>query len=336
MILAGDVGGTKTALALFEMQGASFDLVREDQLTSRDYPNFEAAVARFLGQGPSGQIDAASFGVAGAVVDGRVATTNLPWKIDEGALERSIPAKRVRLLNDLAATGHGLGVLPPTSLVTLQAGKSRIGNIALIAAGTGLGEALLIWDGDRHQVIASEGGHGDFAPRTDLEIELLRYLRQQVGRVSYERILSGPGFFNVYRFLRDTGRGVESPEIAAKLEAGGDPSAIVGTAAAAGRDPLCVAALDLFTTVYGAEAGNLALKVLAVGGVYLGGGIGPRFRRKLEDGTFMAAFRSKGRFTELMDAMPVHLVLEPRTALLGAARVARNLVWPDGGAPPAP
>lgn len=336
MILAGDVGGTKTALALFEMQGARFDLVREEQLTSRDYPNFEAAVARFLGEGPSGPIDAASFGVAGAVVDGRVATTNLPWKIDERALERSIPAKRVRLLNDLAATGHGLGALPPTSLVTLQAGKSRLGNIALIAAGTGLGEALLIWDGERHQMIASEGGHGDFAPRTDLEIELLRYLRQQFGHVSYERILSGPGFFNVYRFLRDTGRGVESPEIAAKLESGGDPSAIVGTAASAGWDPLCVAALDLFTTVYGAEAGNLALKVLAVGGVYLGGGIGPRFRRKLEDGTFMVAFRGKGRFTELMDTMPVHLVLEPRTALLGAARVARSLLWPDGGGPPAP
>jgi glucokinase len=326
MILAGDVGGTKTALALFDVQGVNFNLVREDQLPSRDYPTFEAAVGRFLGDGPSGPIDAASFGVAGAVVDGRVTTTNLPWKIDERALERSIPAKRVRLLNDLEATGHGLGALPPASLVTLQAGKLRPGNIALIAAGTGLGEALLTWDGRRHQVIASEGGHADFAPRTDLEIELLRFLRQEFGRVSYERVLSGPGFFNVYRFLRDTGRGVETPEIAAKLKAAGDPSAVVGASAVEGRDPLCVAALDLFATVYGAEAGNLALKALAVGGVYVGGGIAPRFRRKLEDGAFIAAFRAKGRFTPLMEAMPVHLVLEPRTALLGAARVAQSLV----------
>lgn len=326
MILAGDIGGTKTALALFDVQGVNFNLVREDQLPSRDYPTFEATVGRFLGDGPSGPIDAASFGVAGAVVDGRVTTTNLPWKIDERALERSIPARRVRLLNDLEATGHGLGALPPASLVTLQAGQGRPGNIALIAAGTGLGEALLTWDGRRHQVIASEGGHADFAPRTDLEIELLRFLRQEFGRVSYERVLSGPGFFNVYRFLRDTGRGVETPEIAAKLKAASDPSAVVGASAAEGRDPLCVAALDLFATVYGAEAGNLALKALAVGGVYVGGGIAPRFRRKLEDGTFIAAFRAKGRFTPFMEAMPVHLVLEPRTALLGAARVAQSLV----------
>ncbi len=326
MILAGDVGGTKTALALFDMQGVSFTLVREDRLPSRDFPTFEAAVARFLGSGPSGTIDAASFGIAGAVVDGRVAATNLPWKIDERALEQAIPAKRVRLMNDLEATGHGLAALPPASLVTLQAGKPRPGNIALIAAGTGLGEALLIWDGRTHLVVASEGGHSDFAPRTDEEIELLRFLRKEFGRVSYERILAGPGFFNVYRFLRDTGRFPEPAWLAERLKGVRDPNEVIGPVAREGQDPLCVAALDLFVSIYGAEAGNLALKILSVGGVYIGGGIGPRFRAKLEDGSFVTAFRDKGRFAALMEAMPVHLVLEPRTALLGAARVAQSLV----------
>ena len=326
MILAGDVGGTKTALALFDMQGVNFTLVHEDRLPSRDFPTFEAAVAQFLTTGPRGPIDAASFGIAGAVVEGRATATNLPWKIDERALEQAIPAKRVRLLNDLEATGHGLAALPPTSLVTLQAGQPRTGNIALIAAGTGLGEALLIWDGRGHRVVASEGGHADFAPRTDEEIELLRFLRKDFGRVSYERILSGPGFFNVYRFLRDTGRYPEPPWLAERLKGVGDPNEVLGPVAREGRDALCAATLDLFVSIYGAETGNLALKVLAVGGVFIGGGIGPRFRAKLEDGAFMPSFRDKGRFTPLLEAMPVHLVLEPRTALLGAARVAQTLV----------
>jgi glucokinase len=326
MILAGDVGGTKTALALFDGQDVNFTLVREATLPSREFPTFEGAIACFLVDGPSGPIDAASFGIAGPVVEGRGVTMNLPWQIDERTLEKSIPARRVRLMNDLEATGHGLGALSPTSLVTLQAGKPRSGNIALIAAGTGLGEALLIWDGKSHQVISSEGGHADFAPRTELEMDLLRFLAKEFGRVSYERILSGPGFFNVYRFLRDTGRAPEPAWLTEKLKAGGDPNLVIGPAAVEGRDPLCVATLDLFTAVYGAEAGNLGLKVLSVGGVYIGGGIAPRFRTKIEDGAFIAAFRAKGRLSQLMDAMPVHLVLESRTALLGAARVAQSLV----------
>jgi glucokinase len=326
MILAGDVGGTKTALALFERQGSGFELVRETKLPSREFPTFEEAVARFLADGPFGRIDAASFGIAGPVVEGRAVTTNLPWKIDERALEQSIPAKRVRLMNDLEATGQGLAALPPTSLITLQSGRPRTGNIALIAAGTGLGEALLIWDGKTHQVISSEGGHADFAPRTELEMDLLRFLTKEFGRVSYERILSGPGFFNVYRFLRDSGRAPEPKWLTEKLAEGGDPNAVIGRAAVDGRDPLCTAALDLFTTIYGAEAGNLALKLLSVGGVYIGGGMAPRFRAKIEDGTFMTAFRAKGRFSSVMDAMPVHLVLESGTALLGAARVAQSLI----------
>jgi len=197
--------------------------------------------------------------------------------------------------------------------------------MALLAAGTGLGEALLIWDGERHLVVASEGGHADFAPRTDLELELLRFLRKEHGRVSWERVLSGPGLFNIYRFLRDTGD-VPEPSWLGDRIAHGDPSAVVSEVGLAGAHPLCVQALDLFSAVYGAEAGNLALKALAVGGVYLGGGIAPKLSAKLADGAFATAFCDKGRFADLMASIPVWLVLEPRAALLGAAHVAATLL----------
>jgi glucokinase len=197
--------------------------------------------------------------------------------------------------------------------------------MALIAAGTGLGEALLIWDGRRHLVVASEGGHADFAPRTDLEVDLLRFLQKEFGRVSSERVVSGPGLFNIYRFLRDTGHAPEPSWLGDRI-ASGDPSAVVSEVGLAGGHPLCVQALDLFSALYGAEAGNLALTGLAVGGVYLGGGIAPKLSAKLTDGSFVTAFRDKGRFAELMASIPVSLVLEPRAALLGAAHVARALL----------
>jgi len=325
VILAGDVGGTKTALALFELRDGALVLEREATLPSREFPTFEDAVARFLDGGARPAVEAACFGVAGPVVNGRSVTTNLPWQLDEATLAASLPARRVRLLNDLEATGYGVLTLPPTALEPLQRGAARRGNMVLIAAGTGLGEALLIWDGQRHLVVASEGGHVDFAPRTDLETELLRFLRKELGRVSYERVLSGPGLYNVYRFLRDTG-GVPEPSWLHDRIATGDPSAVVSEVGLAGGHPLCVQALDLFVSVYGAEAGNLALKALAVGGVFVGGGIAPKIRAKLADGTFVTAFCDKGRFAELMASIPVSLMLEPRTALLGAARVAQGLV----------
>ena len=325
MILAGDVGGTKTALALFELRDGALVLEREATLPSREFPAFEDAVARFLDGGTRPAVEAACLGVAGPVVNGRSVTTNLPWQLDEATLAASLPARRVRLLNDLEATGYGVLTLPPTALEPLQRGAARRGNMVLIAAGTGLGEALLIWDGQRHLVVASEGGHVDFAPRTDLETELLRFLRKELGRVSYERVLSGPGLYNVYRFLRDTG-GLPEPSWLHDRIATGDPSAVVSEVGLAGGHPLCVQALDLFVSVYGAEAGNLALKALAVGGVFVGGGIAPKIRAKLADGTFVTAFCDKGRFAELMASIPVSLVLEPRAALLGAAHVARGLV----------
>ena len=324
MLLAGDVGGTKTLLALYEARGGALRPVRDASLPSRDFPRFEDAIARFLADWPRGPIEAACFGVAGPVVDGRCVATNLPWQLDERELAARIPAGRVRLLNDLEAMGHGVLALPPPSLATLQPGTARAGSRVLVAAGTGLGEALLIWDGTRHVVIACEGGHADFAPRTDLEIELLRFLRKEFGHVSYERVLSGPGLVTIYRFLREQGGASEPQWLRDRIERE-DPSAVVSEVGLATGHPLCVQALDLFAGIYGAEAGNLALKALAVGGVFVGGGIAPKIRAKLEDGTFTAAFCDKGRFAGLLAAIPVTLVLEPRAALFGAAHVARGL-----------
>jgi glucokinase len=323
-LLAGDVGGTKTALALFDKGERGLVPLRDETLPSREFPSLEAAIARFLGTGPRPPIDAACLGVAGPVVDGRCVATNLPWIIDERALAASIPAARVKLLNDLEVAAHGVLELPEQELQTLQAGTARRGHMVLIAAGTGLGEALIVHDDDRRIVIASEGGHADFAPRDDVEEDLLRFLRKEFGRVSLERILSGPGLFNVYRFLRDTGWARESAAVAARMRAG-DPGAVVTEMALAGRDPICAKALDIFVSVYGAEAGNLALKAMAVGGVLIGGGIAPRILPRLTAGAFVTAFRDKGRLAGLMEAIPIRVALNPRAPLLGAARVAASL-----------
>ena len=325
MILAGDVGGTKTALALFDVGRRALALVREGVLPSHGFAALEDAIGQFLSDGPRVAVDAACVGVAGPVIDGRCTATNLPWVIDEAALAVSVSTKRMKLVNDLEATGYGILGLSRSALVPLQTGAPRKGNMVLIAAGTGLGEVLLIWDGRRHRVVGSEGGHADFAPRTDLEMELFRFLRREFERVSYERVVSGPGLHNVYRFLL-AGDGSSEPEWLRTRMESGDPSAVVAEAALDRGDRRAVQALDMFVSIYGAEAGNLALKALAVGGVFVGGGIAPKIRAKLEDGTFVLAFRDKGRFADLMATIPVHLVLEPRAALLGAAAIARSLL----------
>ena len=325
IVLAGDVGGTKTNLALYEKRGSGLIPVRETSLQSRQYDSLEAAIGRFLESGPRQPIDAACLGVAGPVVEGRCVATNLPWIIDEQVLSRAIPAAKVRLLNDLEAAGYGVLALPDNELKTLQAGVSRRGNIAVIAAGTGLGEAMIVREGERHVVIATEGGHTDFAPRGDLEEDLLRYLRKEFGRVSAERILAGPGFFNLYRFLRDTGWAKESSEVADKVR-GGDPAAVITSHAASEGDPLCVKVVEMFVSIYGAEAGNLALKTLAVGGVVVAGGIAPRIIDAMSAGGFMTAFKDKGRLSPLMDTIPVQVALNPKAPLLGAAEVACQLV----------
>jgi glucokinase len=321
VILAGDVGGTKTTLALFD----DGRLVRQATLPSRDFDSLEAAIARFLELGPRSTIAALAIGIAGPVVDGRCTTTNLPWHVDERALARAVPVARSRLINDLEASAHGIFALTDDELVTLQPGLPRVGNMAVIAAGTGLGEALVVQDGARRSVIASEGGHADFGPRGELEDDMLRYLRKEFGRVSYERIVSGPGLHNVYRFLHDTGFAPESDVVAAAMRRD-DPAAVITEYALAGEDRLCVKAAAMFVSIYGAEAGNLALKVLAVGGVVVGGGIAPRILPILRSGGFIAAFRDKGRMTPLMDTIPVRVALNPAAPLLGAARLAADLL----------
>jgi glucokinase len=330
MILAGDIGGTKTTTALFEPQGDELRLVREETFRSQEHASLEEILGRFL---RGEKLRAACFGVAGPVIDGRCAATNLPWVMEETKLASATGAPRVKLLNDLEAMAFGMLFLKHDEIVRLnpQAGPRRDGNVAVIAAGTGLGEAMLFWDGENYHPIASEGGHVDFAPRTDQEIELLRYLRARLeGRVSYERLLSGPGVHTIYEFLREQGTPPEAPAFAAELAAAADPSVLVSQAGIEGRDPLAVAALDLFCTLYGAEAGNLALKCLALGGVFVGGGIAPKILPALQRGSFLEAFCDKGRLSPLLESLPVAVGLNPRTPLIGAAHYGQRMVGTKG------
>jgi len=332
MLLAGDVGGTKIALGLFDESQPSAPAVARGREASREHPSLESAVRAFLDAHGRPRIDVACFGVAGVVVDGRAATTNLPWHIDERRLAQEIPARRVRLLNDLEAAGHGVLGLPPGELGELQMGRRREGNKALIAAGTGLGEALLVWHQWRYHVVPSEGGHTAFGPRSDLEDRLLAHVRREHRHVSYERVLSGPGLVAIYRFLRGagldgahgSGREPEPGWLTERLR-GEDPAAVISEAALAAEDRVCAAALELFASIYGAEAGNLALKCVAIGGVLVGGGIAPKILPALRAGGFVEAFRDKGPMAGLMADIPVHVVLNPDAALLGAAGVAFRL-----------
>jgi glucokinase len=324
MILAGDIGGTKTVLALHEPEGEKLRLVRDATFPSRDNPTFEAILDQFFADGPRPPIDAACFGVAGAVIDGYVQTTNLPWTLEEGALREALSTPKAKLLNDLEAAAYGMLQLTLDERHVLNAGTSRRtrGNVAVIAAGTGLGEAILFWDGEKYQPIASEGGHCDFAPTNDQEVELYKYLRDKFhGHVSYERVLSGPGFFNVYSFLRDTQFAPEPDWLAEEIK-NGDPSAVVSRVGLAGTDANCVETLRLFASIYGAEAGNLALKALAVGGVFIGGGIAPKILPAITSGAFLDAFFAKGRFSDLLHRLHVSVALNPRAPLIGAAYYA--------------
>jgi glucokinase len=331
MYLAGDIGGTKTVLALFEPAGDGLNLVMDAVYPSQAFATFDAILAGFLGTaGAAGSsIRAGCLGVAGAIVDGRARTTNLPWMLDERVLSTTIGGGRIRLLNDLEAAAFGMLFLKPDELEVLQPNgtvtTAQRGNVGVIAAGTGLGEAILYWDGRHHHPIASEGGHGDFGPHTDLEIDLLRSLRDRFGgHVSYERVLSGPGIHNIYQFLRDRGDHPEPSWLAERLRTG-DPNATIAELALAGDEPLCVAAVDLFCRIYGAEAGNLALRCVAIGGVYVGGGIAPKLLPILRKGDFLKGFNEKGRFTEFLRKIEVKVALNPRAPLLGAAHYATRL-----------
>lgn len=322
MILAGDIGGTKTHVALFTVRHGHLTLLHEHRVISRHYPSLEALIKTWLTR-EHGRVTAACFGVAGPVMNGRCVGTNLPWVIDANVLRRALNVKSVSLINDLSALAYGIETLPPKAFLTLNRGTPQLqGTIAVIAAGTGLGEATLVWDDRRYRAIPSEGGHVDFAPRTDLEVELYRHLRSRFGRVSYERIVSGPGKVNVYDFLKQTGRFGKEPSWLVREFKEHDKSAVISKMALNGRSPLCKKALDLFVSIYGAEAGNLALKTLATGGVYIGGGIAPTILQKLKSGAFMKAFKEKGRLSSLLSRIPVRVILEQKVALFGAAHYA--------------
>ena len=321
MILAGDIGGTNARLACFQSRNGHLDVVSERTFPSREHKEFGEIVVQFLDE-PGPRPEVACFGIAGPVRNGRVETSNLPWVIEQAQLARQIHLPDTLLINDLEAIAWGIAALTAADLVTLNRGSSAaVGNQAVIAPGTGLGEAGLFWDGARHHVFACEGGHTDFAPQADLEIELLRFLQARWEHVSYERILSGPGLVNVYEFLRDHGCGKESPAFAAALQ-NGDPAAAISRAALQGADSLAEKALDLWISVYGAEAANLALKVMATGGLFLAGGISPKILPKLKRPLFMQAFLHKGRLRPLMEAIAVQVVTNEKAGLLGAARCA--------------
>jgi len=327
MILAGDVGGTKTVLGLFEDSGSSLALVCEQRYENTDFDNFADVVDSFLTLAGRPSIDAGAFGVAGAVIDGSVQMLNLSWRVEAAALERRFAIRRVRLLNDLEAAAYGMLHLAPAELRELspESTPRRRGNVGMLAAGTGLGEAFLCWDGSQYHPLASEGGHSTFAPTNDVEMELLGYLRRSLGaHVSYERILSGPGLVNLHSFLRDTGKEEEPPRLTERL-ATGDQGATISACGLAGDFAICVRALDLFVSIYGAEAGNVALKGLTLGGIYVGGGIAPKILPKLTDGTFMSSFLAKGRRGELLGQIPVKVALNTKAPQIGAAHFARRL-----------
>ncbi len=330
VILAGDVGGTKTLLGLFEQVQGRLRVVREASFPSQGFPSLPAMVQEFLSAGRE-KVHRFAVGVAGPVVDGRSHVVNLRWPVDARKLAGSLGLTRVDVLNDLEATAWGIPELPSRKLESLTPGlRPGRGNAALIAAGTGLGMALLIRDADRFTPAASEGGHQEFAPRDDLEIELLRFMRQRLGRVSVERLVAGPGFSAIYRFLVESGRGRESEPISRRIAEGGDPNAIVTEAAFVDGDPVAGMAVDLFVSMYGSAAGDLALVAKATGGVYVGGGIAPRILPRLRSGEFVRAFRAKGRLSPLLEKIPIRVVLEPRTALLGAAACAARQPMPGG------
>ena len=320
MILAGDIGGTKTQLGLFEIEKGAVSVFRKAVFPSQAYSGLDQIIIEFL-ENLGQKITAACFGVAGPVIDGNCTTTNLPWVVNSSKLAALLSLDVVTLLNDLEAIGYGIPLLEPDQMCVLNEGEQTQGNFGIIAAGTGLGEASLFWDGERHIPSASEGGHVDFAPRNEIEIELLQFMFKKLGRISVERIVSGPGLFSIYEFLRDSGYGRESKTIAARF-AEQDPSSVISTAALNGECPLSVQALDLFTTIYGATAGNLALTLMATGGIYIAGGIAPKILEKLQDGSFMRAFTDKGRFSALVSKIPVLVILNDEVPLLGAARVA--------------
>lgn len=328
-VLGADVGGTNTKIALARVDEGRPALVFRERYASRDCETLETAIEAFLAEAQvrpyAARIASACFAVAGPVESGRAQLTNLTWRIDEARLARHFGFARVRVINDFAAAGLGVALLDPNDLLTLQAGVPVEGaQRVVLGAGTGLGVAVLSWNEGRYQVHASEAGHCDFAPVDRLQDELLVYLRRELGRVSYERIVSGPGLVRIFSFLESPGGHAPGAALSAAL-ALRDPAEVITEFALGGQDPLAERALDLFASAYGAFAGNMALVALARGGVYIAGGIAPKIAAKLTDGTFMRAFAAKGRFEALLETIPVQVVMNEHAGLFGALAEAASI-----------
>jgi glucokinase len=320
VILAGDIGGTKCNLALYEIHGVARKQIFTKRYESRDFPTFDRVIAKFLSDfrvesemAGDHAIEAAGFGVAGPIIDRRVKATNLPWIVDAAALATQLKTRHIVLLNDLEATGYSLSHLAASELSILNRGVATPNlTQALVAAGTGLGETILFWDGGKYVVSSSEGGHTDFAPRNETEIGLLRYMKRNNEFVSVELILSGRGFRTIHNFLNP------SVEHSSFEDPHADAAPEITRLGMSGQCPVCVQTLDLWVSMYGAEAGNLALKVLARGGVWVAGGIAVKIQKKMEDGTFFRAFCAKEKFAELLAQIPIYMVLNEEAPLIGA------------------
>ncbi len=324
MIVAGDVGGTNTRLGLFEVAQRRLRLLSEKTYPSKKYKGLENILLNFLREHKA--IAAACFGVAGPVTEEVIIATNLPWWIDIQSLRKVAPFEKMEVINDLVANAYGISLLKKSDFEILNVGKPKKGNQALISAGTGLGEAILFWDGKQFLPSPSEGGHAEFGPGNHLEMELFNYLSDRFDHVSYERVLSGEGLFHIYQFLKDSKRfGPEPPWLFERMQPE-DPAEVISAMAHLKKNKLCVKALDLFASIYGEAAGNLALQVMAIGGVYIGGGIAPKIIWKLKEGTFMKAFKHKGRLSRIVAQIPVKVIMNERTALLGAASRAMALL----------
>ncbi|BAW80443.1 glucokinase [Candidatus Nitrosoglobus terrae] len=332
-VLAADIGGTKTLLQVVDWPIGMGDrrVLADRRYSSRDYSSFDDLLQVFLAEidrTVANSLASACFGVAGPIVKGIAKATNLPWQLDSDHLQQQFNLPQIALINDFQAQGYGIECLKPDDFAVLQLGESeQKAPQALIGAGTGLGQALLVWreDLERYQVLPTEGGHVDFAPMGEMQIELLRYLSHSLEHVSYEHLLSGNGLVNIYHFLKENGKVTENPALRMAINESDDPPAAISNFALERVDPLANQALNLFAQIYGAQAGNLALTSLSRGGVFIGGGIAPKILKRLQGGDFMKAFLNKGRLSALLQQIPVKVILEPKVGLWGAALVAMRL-----------
>ncbi|RIL12440.1 MAG: glucokinase [Proteobacteria bacterium] len=326
MILAGDAGGTKTRIALYDNSGGRFTCLKMEQYPSGEFSRFEDILSAFSSQ-HGAAAKAACFGVPGPVVAGQAKTTNLPWVLSENSIAKALNIPQVKLVNDLLATAAAVPHLSEQDLETLHAGTPlrEPSHIGILAPGTGLGQGFLFYIDGRYHPMASEGGHADFAPNSELEIELLRFLRRTYLHVSYERILCGSGLINIYNFLKDYGYAKESPTIAERISKE-HPPAVIASAGMSGEDELCSKALEMFVTILGAVAGNIVISNLTIGGVYLGGGIPPKILPRLRSDDVVDSYTAKGRFSDLVKAVPLKVIKDDRAAVLGAASIAAQCV----------